>query len=83
MLARAIDLQRRLLGSSHPRVALALNNLGVVDTHADDLPAALEHLGEALEIRRRVLPADHPETASTLVNLGDVRLTMYEPPPCG
>jgi tetratricopeptide (TPR) repeat protein len=79
LLERAIDLQRRLLGSSHPRVALALNNLGVVDTHADDLPAALEHLGEALEIRRRVLPADHPETASTLVNLGDVWLRMHEP----
>jgi tetratricopeptide (TPR) repeat protein len=79
LLARAIDLQRRLLGTSHPRVALALNNLGVVDMHADDLPAALEHLGEALEIRRRVLPAGHPETASTLVNLGDVRLTMQQP----
>ncbi len=65
-LERAIAITSRVLTPSHPRVAMALVNLSLVQPPADSEAS----LVRATEILRATFPDGHPDLASALGNLG-------------
>jgi tetratricopeptide (TPR) repeat protein len=74
----ALALWRRTLGTDHPHVAAALNNLGVVHSALNDFPRARRCHQEALAIRRRTLGEADPAVAESLNNLGVVCRALGE-----
>ena len=70
----ALSIFESLLGSEHPHVASALNNMSGAYKGLGDTDNAIKVLKRALRIRQKVLGASHPYTGSTLVNLA----TMYQ-----
>jgi tetratricopeptide (TPR) repeat protein/tRNA A-37 threonylcarbamoyl transferase component Bud32 len=69
---QAVELYVSAFGEEHPRVATALNNVGVAlreQSHADE---ATTFYQRALAIREKVLTADHPDVGNCYNNLGVV-----------
>lgn len=66
----ALDLVRDLDGETHPRVAVATDNLGVAYSMVGDLEKAEAHFRRALEIRLATLTPDDPDIALSYNNLG-------------
>jgi tetratricopeptide (TPR) repeat protein len=69
MYREVIEMQRSLVGDTHPDVALALNNLSTVQRDQGRLDAAIQSSQESLDIYRRIHDSDHPDVARGLSNL--------------
>src|SRR5262249_61633227 len=69
---RALKTRERLLGPSHPDVAMSLNNLAALYERQNAYDRALPLLERALTIREQALGPRHPEVAQTLTNLAGV-----------
>jgi serine/threonine-protein kinase len=81
---RALEVDRRVLGDDHPRVAMHLNNLAVVAQSIGDLRQAEALYRDAIRRQERVYGGQHPETAADKGNYGlllqrEGRLTEAEP----
>jgi serine/threonine-protein kinase len=81
---RALEIDRRVLGDDHPRIALRLNNLAIVAQNMGDLKQAEALFRDALDRKERAYGDRHPETAITKGNYGlmlqrEGRLTEAEP----
>jgi tetratricopeptide (TPR) repeat protein len=61
-LTRAVEIKGKLLGTTHPDVALTVYNLGKVRLRLGDRTRAARHLRQALRAFRRALGTSHPET---------------------
>ena len=65
----ALKIYQREYGSSHPEIAIVLNNLGAL-YQATKRPKRAEFFYRAaLKMKRHVLPARHPDIAITMSNL--------------
>jgi eukaryotic-like serine/threonine-protein kinase len=67
---RALDIDRRVLGDDHPRVAAHLHNLAVVAQNMSDLQRAEELYRDAIARLERAYGGEHPETAGARGNYG-------------
>jgi len=81
---RALDIDRRVLGDDHPRVAYRLGNLAIVAQNMGDLKLAETLYLEALKRQQHIYGDRHPETASAKGNYGlllqrEGRLSEAEP----
>ncbi|HMH87912.1 MAG TPA: serine/threonine-protein kinase [Steroidobacteraceae bacterium] len=81
---RALEIDRRVLGEDHPRIALRLNNLAIVAQNMGDLKQAKALFRDALSRNERTYGDRHPETAVTKGNYGlmlqrEGRLAEAEP----
>ena len=81
---RALDIDRRVLGDDHPRVAQYLDNLAIVAQNMGDLEQAESLYRDALKRMESAYGERHPETAMTKGNYGlllqrEGRLTEAEP----
>jgi serine/threonine-protein kinase len=81
---RALEIDRRVLGDGHPRVAMRLNSLAVVAQNMGDLRKAEELYREAIRRHERTYGDRHPETVLSKGNYGlllqyEGRLTEAEP----
>jgi tetratricopeptide (TPR) repeat protein len=81
---RALEIDRRVLGDDHPKVAYRLQNLAIVAQNMGDLREAESLYRDALQREERAYGERHPETAVTKGNYGlllqrEDRLTEAEP----
>jgi eukaryotic-like serine/threonine-protein kinase len=81
---RALDVDRRVLGDDHPRVAIHLQNLAVVAQNIGDLAQAEALYRDVIRREERAYGDRHPETAITKGNYGlllqrEGRLAEAEP----
>ena len=81
---RALEIDRRVLGDDHPRVAMRLNNLAVVAQHIGDLKLAEALFRDAIRRDERAYGDQHPETGTARGNYGlllqrEGRLSEAEP----
>lgn len=67
---RALEIDRRVLGDDHPRIALRLNNLAIVAQNMGDLKQAEALFRDALSRNQRAYGDRHPETETTKGNYG-------------
>jgi tetratricopeptide (TPR) repeat protein/predicted Ser/Thr protein kinase len=67
---RALAIRQRVLGRSHPGVALILNNLANIYWARGQFDEALARHKEALAMRESLLGEDHPACASSHNNIG-------------
>lgn len=65
----ALDMNRRLYGSSHPAIALSLSNLAEIHRSQGKLEQAASDYREALAMQRELLGQQHPEVARLMNNL--------------
>jgi eukaryotic-like serine/threonine-protein kinase len=81
---RALDIDRRVLGDDHPRVAQHLENLAIVAQNMGELNQAEKLYRDALNRMESAYGERHPETAIAKGNYGlllqrEGRLTEAEP----
>jgi len=81
---RALEVDRRVLGDDHPRVAMRLNNLAVVAQNIGDLKLAESLFRDAIRRDERAYGGQHPETGAGRGNYGlllqrEGRLAEAEP----
>jgi len=81
---RALEIDRRVLGDDHPRVAYRLENLAIVAQNMGDLKQAEDLYRDALGRQEHAYGDRHPETETTKGNYGlllqrEGRLTEAEP----
>jgi len=67
---RALDVDRRVLGDDHPRVAMHLHNLAVVAQNMSDLKLAEELYVDAIRRKEHVYGVGDPQTADAIDNYG-------------
>ena len=72
LFKRAIDISQFAFGSNHPKVAVSINNLGLVLEEFGDLESAKSHLERALAIDEAARPLDDLRVAIRLSNLGNI-----------
>jgi len=70
---KALTLCEKLFNPDHPKVALCLNNLGVVLQDLGNLNEAKECYERALQIDEAANGPDHPKVAIRVNNLGSAR----------
>ena len=68
-LERAIEILEANLGKEHPKVAIGVNNLGLVMQEQGDLVSAHAAFEHALAIFKKFLPPDHPNIKLVQENL--------------
>jgi serine/threonine protein kinase/Tfp pilus assembly protein PilF len=81
---RALEVDRRVLGDDHPRVAMHLHNLAVVAQNMGDLKLAESLYRDAIQRQERAYGDQHPQTATAKGNYGlllqrEGRLAEAEP----
>jgi eukaryotic-like serine/threonine-protein kinase len=81
---RALEVDRRVLGDDHPRVAMRLNNLAVIAQSIGDLKRAETLFREAIRRDEIAYGDQHPETGAARGNYGlllqrEGRLSEAEP----
>jgi eukaryotic-like serine/threonine-protein kinase len=81
---RALDVDRRILGDDHPRVAMHLQNLAVVAQNMGDLARAEALYRDVIRRQQRAYGDRHPETVVPKGNYGlllqrEGRLAEAEP----
>jgi eukaryotic-like serine/threonine-protein kinase len=81
---RALEVDRRVLGDDHPRIAMRLNNLAVVAQNIGDLKRAETLFRDAIHRDERAYGDQHPETGAARGNYGlllqrEGRLAEAEP----
>jgi len=67
---RALEIDRRVLGDDHPRIAMRLNNLAVVAENSGDLGLAETLFKEAMRRNDLAYGNRHPETGAARGNYG-------------
>jgi serine/threonine protein kinase/Tfp pilus assembly protein PilF len=67
---RALEIDRRVLGDDHPRVAMRLNNLAIVAQNMGDLKLAETLYRDAIRRNDRAYGDRHPESAAAKGNYG-------------
>lgn len=72
LLDAVLALRVARYGEDDQRVGVALNDLGLAQSHAGDDRAARETLSRALDVLTRAVGPDHKNTLSTVGNLGTV-----------
>ena len=70
-LERALELERRLLGSRNPAILRIVSRLAGLATVQGRYSDAEALLSQALEIQRRVLGPESPDTLSTMTRLAN------------
>jgi serine/threonine protein kinase/Tfp pilus assembly protein PilF len=81
---RALQIDRRVLGDDHPRIAMRLNNLAIVAQNMGDLKLAETLFRDSIRRHELAYGDQHPETGSARGNYGlllqrEGRLTEAEP----
>jgi eukaryotic-like serine/threonine-protein kinase len=81
---RALEIDRRVLGDDHPRIAFRVNNLAIVAQNMGDLKQAEALFQDAIRRNERAFGNLHPETALSKGNYGlllqrEGRLNEAEP----
>ena len=69
---QALSAYEKQLGPGHPKVAVALNDVGLLLENRKDFPGAEKLYRRALIIQEQAFGALHPEVGTTLNNLGGV-----------
>ncbi len=77
-LARALELQRDVLGEDHPDTLESMHNLGIAVHMLDRLDEAEQLYLQALESRKKVLGEEHPHTFDSLEKAGWVHRTRRD-----
>jgi len=72
LLARAVDIQRRVLGPRSPDALASMNDLGWVLSEQGSYAEAEKLLRETLDLDRRVLGPEHPATLTSMNKLAEV-----------
>jgi serine/threonine protein kinase/Tfp pilus assembly protein PilF len=67
---RALEVDRRVLGDDHPRIAMRLNNLAVVAQNLGDLKLAETLFRDAIRRDEQAYGDQHPETGTARGNYG-------------
>ena len=67
---QVLEMNKAILGNSHPNVAGTLNNLGNAWRSLGEPKKAIEYYTQALVIKKAVFGDSHPDVAMTLNNLG-------------
>jgi len=75
LLARSLEIRRRVLGSDNPDTLASMNDLAEAIRWQARLPEAEKLYREAWEGRRRMLGPDHP---ATIVSMNGVGLALTE-----
>lgn len=75
---RALEILRKHLPSTHPRLARTYYHISVLYLADDDLGHALECLQKALKIQDKVLKPNHPHLAETHFHLSIVFERLYK-----
>jgi hypothetical protein len=70
-LERAVDLQRRVLGSEHPDTLKSMHDLANLYSSEGKYAQSEAIDIQILEIRRRVLGPEHPDTLKSMNNLAN------------
>ena len=73
-LERALELDRRVLGTENPKTLRTMDRLARVLHLQSDYPEAEALLIKTLEVQRRVFGSGHPSVLFSMTNLG----TVYE-----
>jgi eukaryotic-like serine/threonine-protein kinase len=81
---RALEVDQRVLGDEHPRVAMHLHNLAVVAQNMGNLKLAETLFHDAIRRKERAYGVGDPQTADAIENYGlllqrEGRLTEAEP----
>jgi eukaryotic-like serine/threonine-protein kinase len=81
---RALEVDQRMLGDDHPRIAMHLHNLAVVAQNLGDLARAEELYRDAIRRKERAYGVGDPQTADAKINYGmllhrEGRLAEAEP----
>jgi tetratricopeptide (TPR) repeat protein len=71
-LERALDLNRRVLGTENQKTLTTMRHLGAVAQLQGKYPKAEALLNQTLQIQRRVLGPEHPDTLSSMNGLANV-----------
>ena len=69
---RALQIQERLFGADHPRVAMTLGNLANALAEQGEYAKARAYYERGLSIQENSVGAHHPDIGFTLNNLGNV-----------
>jgi serine/threonine-protein kinase len=72
LFARALDLQRRVLGPNDPLTLTSLSRLAVVLTEEGNYPDGEKLQREAFVARTRVLGPEHPDTINSMARLATI-----------
>jgi tetratricopeptide (TPR) repeat protein len=72
LLERALDIQQQVYGRMHPQVAIALNQVGVLELRRKRFDAALADFKRMAEINRSAYGDRHMLVGVALVNVGEV-----------
>ena len=67
---RALEIDRRVLGDDHPRIAMRLNNLGIVAQNIGDLKLAETLFRDSIRRNELAYGDQHPETGAARGNFG-------------
>jgi eukaryotic-like serine/threonine-protein kinase len=70
LLARSLDVRRRVLGPQNPDTLASMNDLGEAIWRQARYPEAEKLVHEALDGRHRTLGPNHPATLASMNNLG-------------
>ena len=71
-LERALELQRRVLGTENPTTLKTISGLGRIAELQGKYPEAEMLLGQTLGIQRRMLGPEHPDALASMNNLAVV-----------
>ncbi|MFV8749307.1 tetratricopeptide repeat protein [Nannocystaceae bacterium ST9] len=77
-LERSLAAMTHQLGASHPRRALVLDQLGLLESQVGNLELAEQHFEAALALREATLAERHPQLAYSHMNLGRVLIQRGE-----
>jgi tetratricopeptide (TPR) repeat protein len=69
---RGLELSESLVGTAHPRIGIALNNLGSIHSKLGHDAIAIDLYERALSVSRSALGEDHPDTALPLNNIAKI-----------
>ncbi|MDR2119137.1 MAG: ATP-binding protein [Tannerellaceae bacterium] len=75
---KALDIQEKVSGASHPDTAITYNNIALVYHGQGEYGQAMEWHRKALEIREKILGISHPDTATTCDNIAEVYRSLGE-----
>ena len=74
LLERALDIQRRSLGSKHPETLQTATSLATAWRYSGRYPESEKMERQTIELQRQVLGPQHPDT---LNSIGDLAATLF------
>ena len=70
--SQALAIQKKVLGPTHPDVALSLMNIGAIYFKKSDFDNALGNYRKSIGILEKTLGPEHPNMAPPMINMSDV-----------